>query len=115
MPLLKASTAISQLSAAGQSAAISVSASYRHSFYIRHVNGTGAITAGAVVKVQVRPQGSSTWADLLSLAFGTGASAPETRVVPLPDDAAETRLDYTVPVGSTGHNLNAEVGQITAY
>jgi hypothetical protein len=78
-----------------------------------------AITAGALVKVQVRPQGSAAWFDLLSLAFGTTAApAPasaETRVVPLPDDAAEARLEYAVPTGSSGHTLDAEIGQITAY
>jgi hypothetical protein len=115
MPLLKTRTAVPQLTAAGQSAPVSVSSSYRHSLYIRHANGTGSITAGALVKVQVRPQGSSLWADLLILAFGTAPSAIETRVAPLPDDAAEARLDYSVPIGSTGHTLEAEVGQITSY
>jgi hypothetical protein len=114
MPLLKTRTAIPQLTAAGQSAPVAVAASYRHSAYIRHANGTGTITAGASVKVQVRPQGAAAWFDLLVLAFGTG-STPETRVAQLPDDAAEVRLDYAVPVGSTGHTLDAEVGQITAY
>jgi hypothetical protein len=115
MPLLKTRTPVPQLTAAGASVAVSVAPSYRHSVYIRHANGTGAITAGALVKVQVRPQGSAAWFDLLSLAFGTNPSATETRVVPLPDDAAEARLDYIVPTGSTGHSLDAEVGQITAY
>ena len=27
-------------------------------------------------------------------------------------DATEVRLDYTVPTGSTGHTLNAEVGLV---
>jgi hypothetical protein len=119
MPLLKTRTPVPQLTAAGSSVAVSVAPSYRHSVYVRHANGTGAITAGALVKVQVRPQGSAAWFDLLSLAFGTTAApAPasaETRVVPLPDDAAEARLEYAVPTGSSGHTLDAEIGQITAY
>lgn len=115
MPLLKTRTIIPQLTATGQSAPVSVSSSYRHSCYVRHANGTGTITAGATAKVQCRPTSSTTWHDLLTLAFGTTASAVETRVVPLPDDAAEIRLDYTAPTGSSGHTLDAEVGQITAY
>jgi hypothetical protein len=115
VPLLKGLTAITQMTGAGQSTTVSVASSYRHSAYVRHANGTGTITAGASVRVQVRPQGSSNWCDLLTLAFGTSASATETRVAPLPDDAAEVRLDYIVPTGSTGHTLDAEVGQITGY
>lgn len=115
MALNKANEAISQRTTTGQSTTITVSDSYRHSFYIKHVNGTGSITTGAIVKVQVRPSSSSTWYDLLSITFGLTASATETRAVPLPDDAAETRLDYTVPSGSSGHTLDGEVGQITAY
>ena len=115
MPIVKARSAIATVTASGPSGAVSIASSYRHSIYIRHANGTGTITAGATVKVQVRPQGSSTWADLLVMGFGTTASAVETRVAPLPDDAAEVRLDYTAPIGSTGHTLDAEVGQITSY
>jgi hypothetical protein len=115
MALLKTRTSVAQLTAAGQSATVSIASSYRHSCYIRHANGTGTITAGATVRVQCRPQSSSTWHELLSLAFGTTASAVETRVVPLPDDAAEVRVDYSAPTGSTGHTLDTEVGQITTY
>ena len=114
MPLLKTRTPIPQLSATGATASVSVAPSYRHSVYIRHANnGTGA-TSGAIVKVQARPQGSATWFDLLAMAFGVGTVA-ETRVVPLPDDSAEVRLDYTAPVGVAAPSLDAEVGQVTSY
>jgi len=115
MALAKTRTTITQVTGTGQSTTVGISSSYRHSFYVKHVNGTGTITTGAVVKVQVQPQGSATWFDLLVLAFGTTASATETRSIPLPDDASNVRLDYTAPAGSTGHTLDGEVGQITSY
>jgi hypothetical protein len=115
VPLAKTHQAITQLTATGQSIALTTAA-YRQSVYIQHVNGTGTITAGASVAVQVRPAGSTTrWYTLLTLAFGTTASATETRVVPLPDDAGSVRLDYTAPSGSTGHTLDAQSGEVTGY
>lgn len=115
MSLTKALTAITALTATGTSDTIAVDASYRHSAYLKHVNGTGTITASASVIVQVRAKDSSTWFDLTRLAFSTTASATETRVVSLPDDATEVRFSYTAPTGSTGHSFNAEVGKITSY
>ena len=115
MALTKSRAAISQLTATGQSTALNVAASYRHSIYVKMTNGTATITAGATVKVQARPTGSSQWYDLLTLAFGTTASVVETRVVILPDDTGEVRLDYTAPTGGSGHALDAEVGTITAF
>lgn len=119
MPLLKNHQAITQLTATGQSTTITTT-DYRKSIYVQHVNGTGTITVGATVAVQCRPAGSTTrWYTLQSLAFGTTASpasaATETRVVPLPDDAGSVRLDYTAPTGSSGHTLDAQVGEITGY
>ena len=115
MALTKTRTAITQVTATGQSTAPDASNAYRSSFYIKHVNGTGTITVGCTVQVQVRPTGSSTYYN-----FGGGlkgnltASATQYWVVELPDDAADTRLDYTAPTGSTGHTLDGEVGEITA-
>lgn len=103
------------LTASGQSSTVTLTTGYRKSFYLAHANGTGTITAGGTCRVQARPTGSSQWCELASLAFGTTASAVETRVVPLPDDAAEARLDYTLPTGGSGHSLDGEVGLVTAY
>mgnify|MGYP005851748227 CR=1 FL=1 len=115
MALTKSSSSITTLTATGTSTTVSVASSYRHSCYIRHINGTGTITAGGIARVQCRPQSSTTWYTHLSTVFSQMASATETRVVPLPDDAAEVRIDYVAPVGSTGHSLDVEVGQITSY
>lgn len=113
MALTKERAAITQVTATGQSNAVLLSTGYRSSAYIRHVNGTGTITAGATVQVQVRVL--TVWYSLGGpFVFGTTASAAETRVVQLPDDAAEVRLDYTAPSGSTGHTLDMEIGRIIA-
>jgi hypothetical protein len=119
MALAKNAQAITQLAIAGTSTTITTTA-YRQSVYIQHVNGTGTITTGATVAVQVRPANSPVrWYTLLTLAFGTTASpaagATETRVVPLPDDAGSIQLVYAVPTGSTGHTLDAQVGEVTGY
>lgn len=116
MALVKARDSVTPaLTATGQSNTIDVSASYRHEFYVRHTNGTGTITAGAVVVVQCQASGSSVWFNHRSIIFGTTASAVETRTVDLPDSAANVRLDYTVPTGSTGHSLDGEVGKVTSF
>lgn len=113
MALTKDRAAITQVTATGQSSALSLATAYRSSLYIRHVNGTGSISVGATVQVQVRV--NSVWYNLGGpFVFGTTASAAETRVVQLPDDATEVRLDYTAPTGSTGHTLDSEVGRLTA-
>lgn len=115
MALTKSKSGITPLAASGQTPEISLAASYRHSAYIRNANGTGTITVGATVRVQVRPQASSAWYELAALIFGTTASAAETRVIPLPDDATGVRLDYVAPTGGSGHTLDAEFGQVAAY
>ncbi len=115
MALAKSKGGITPLTASGQTPEISLAASYRQSAYIRNINGTGTLTAGATVRVQVRPLASAAWYELASLIFGTAASASETRVIPLPDDAAGVRLDYVTPIGGTGHSLDAEFGQVTSY
>lgn len=115
MALAKTKGGITPLTSSGQTPEISLASSYRQSAYIRNLNGAGTITVGAAVRVQVRPLSSSVWYELASLIFGTVASTTETRVVPLPDDASGVRLDYTAPTGGTGHSVDAEFGQITAY
>lgn len=115
MPLVKTPQAITQLTATGQSVALTT-LDYQKSIYIQHVNGTGTITAGATVAVQCRPADSTVrWYTLISLGFGTTASATETRIVQLPGDAGSVRLDYTAPTGSTGHTLDAQTGEIRSY
>ena len=114
MALTKDKASITQVTGTGTSTSVSLSGSYRHSAYVKHVNGTGSILAGATVKVQCR-SASGTYCDLLTIAFGTTASATELRIVPLPDDATDVQFVYTAPTGSTGHTLDVEVGRITAY
>jgi hypothetical protein len=114
MPLTKSRSAITQLTGTGQSTTLSLASSYSHTLYISHTNGTGTITVQATAAVEVRTTGGSTWFGVALLGFGTTASATVRNVpVSLPADAAEVRIDYTAPTGSTGHTLDAEAGTIT--
>lgn len=114
MPLTLNRTAGASLTATGQTAAVSLAGGYRKSAYIKHTNPSGTVTAGSL-RVQVRTTGGTDWFELLTLAFGTTASAVETRVAPLPDDSAEVRIDYTAASGTGSPAVAWEVGQITAY
>lgn len=114
MALTKSVLNSTQRTTTGQTTAVDVHSSYNQTLDIKHVNGTGTITAGATVVVQVQPYGSLFWSNLITYRFGTTASATETRVCPLPDDAGYVRMDYAVPTGSTGHTLDADVGTVTA-
>jgi hypothetical protein len=113
MALTKSRAAITQVTATGQSTTLDLGASYTHSLYIRHVNGTGSITVQATGVVECRSEGGTVWFTLTTLGFGTTASAVIEATVALPDDAGEVRIDYTAPTGSTGHTLDAEAGLIT--
>ena len=114
MASTKDKAAITQVTATGNSTDIDTSDDYNQDIFIKHVNGTGTITAGAQIDIRVRPNGSSQWYVLGSLYGNTTASSAQTWVVPLPQTAAEVDLDYTAPTGSTGHTLDAEVGRMTA-
>lgn len=114
MALTLTRAAGAQRTTTGQTTAVSLAAGYRKSLYIKHVNPSGSVTAGTA-RVQVRTSGGTDWFTLLAIAFGTTASATETRVVPLPDDAAEVRLDYTAASGTGSPALDHEVGLVTAY
>ena len=113
MALTKAREAITQVTATGQSTTLDIAASYRTSIYIEHNNGTGTITAGAQIIIQVKPDGGTVWYDFITLEADTTASSENQWVIMLPDDAGDVRIDYTAPTGSTGHTLDAEVGKIT--
>jgi hypothetical protein len=114
MALTKTAGSITQLTATGASTTLDVEASYEHSLYVVHVNGSGSITAQATIQVQARPKSSSTWYSLGGpLGGGVTASATRSWTVPLPPDATEVRLSYTAPTGSSGHTLDAEVGRVT--
>lgn len=114
MALTKSRSAITQVTATGQSTTLDTSGSYDHSLYIRHVNGSGSITVQATGVVEIRTEGGSTWFTLTTLGFGTTASAAVEAVVDLPFNCGDVRIDYTAPTGSTGHTLDAEVGTVTA-
>lgn len=114
MALTKSRSAITQLTATGQSTTLSVGSAYSATLYIRHVNGTGTITTQGVGIVEGRTNGGSTWFTLTSLYFGLTASGEVELKIPLDDDLNEVRIDYTAPVGSTGHTLDAEIGTVTS-
>ena len=112
MALTKTSVAITEVTATGQSDIVALADSYRQSAYVRHT-GNGTITAGAMIVVQVRPQGSSLWYEYTTIQSGTVNGAEETWVVGLPEDAGDVRFDYTSPVGASSQTLNAEIGKVT--
>jgi hypothetical protein len=114
MALTKSRSAITQLTGTGQSTTLDLGASYTHTLYVRHVNGTGTITVQATAVVECRTEGGSTWFTVATLGFGTTASAAMEMPVGIPSDAGEVRIDYTAPTGSTGHTLDAEVGLVTS-
>ena len=113
MALTKTRTAITQVTASGNSSDLDVSNAYRATLGIKHVNGTGAITAGAQITVRWKPNSGSTWYELTTIVCGTTASATELFTVDVPDAATDVDLDYTAPTGSSGHTLDAEVAEIT--
>jgi hypothetical protein len=113
MALAKSRSAITQVTATGNSTTLSLSTAYEAAILVRHVNGTGTISAQGVADVEVRSSGGSTWFTLTTLGFGTTASAAVERVVDIPPGCDEVRLAYTSPTGSTGHTLDAEVATIT--
>lgn len=114
MALTKDRAAITQLSASGPSTTLDLTSAYRSTLYVHHVNGTGTITVGATIQVQVQSEAGTEWFDFGGPLRGNlTASAVQEWAVELPDDAGAARIDYTVPTGSTGHTLDAEVGRIT--
>lgn len=111
MAVSKTASAITQLTSSGDSSTISNSAGIEADWYVKHTNGTGTITVGGVVTVNVRPNGSSTWYNFCVLNFGLTASTVETRVVRIPGSTAETRVNYVIPSGGSGHLCDAELGR----
>lgn len=112
MALTKGYTAITQLTSTGNSTDIDVSDAYDAAIYVKHVNGTGTITA--VAQIDVRVQVNSQWYVLATIYASDTASDTQTWAVPLPPSAQAVDLDYTAPTGSSGHTLDAEVGEVTA-
>lgn len=108
----KARGTVSDLTASGTSSAIDVSDAYSATAYVAHTNGTGTITVGALVIVQVRPSGG-TYINHAQFRFGQTASAAESQDVDLPEDCTDVRIVYTAPTGSTGHSCKLETGEVT--
>ena len=116
MALTKGRQAITQLSSSGTSDTLDISGSYKTTLYIEHNNGSGTISAGASILVQVRPDGASEWYDYVTIPGSTTSSDDQTWTVDLPDDAGDVQIIYTEPTddGTEGQTLDAEVGKITA-
>lgn len=113
MALTKTSVAATQRTTAGNGDTLACATHDTIAGEIKHVNGTGTITAGAVVTVQIQVDSNSQWYTLAgSVGFGTTASAEETRVVDVPPSAVAVRCNYTsVPAGSTGHTLDFSISR----
>lgn len=118
MALTKTNASLAQVTATGNSASADVSAAYASAFSLKHVNGTGTITAGAQVQPQISHDGGTTWHnDGGPFVFGTTDSATEYRTYTPPTDGLavkHVRFAYTAPSGSTGHTLDCEYTRTTA-
>lgn len=109
----KDSGTLAQLTATGDTAPADISDAYSASFSVRHVNGTGSITAGAVVQPQISYDGANWENDGGAFKFGVVAEAQEFRTYIPPADGFpihSVRFAYTAPVGSTGHTLDVSFG-----
>lgn len=116
MALTKTSGTITQLTAAGTSTEMDFANAYAGAISVKHVNGTGTITVGATVRVEISHDGTN-WETDTTFTFGLTASATEFRTYTPPADGLPidaVRLVYTVPTGSTGHTLDARFSKTTA-
>ena len=116
MALTKANGTITQMTAAGNSTSMSFSDAYAGAISIKHVNGTGTITTGGIVRVEISHDGTN-WETDTTFTFGLTESATEFRTYTPPADGLpihSVRLVYTVPVGSSGHTLDARFSKTTA-
>jgi hypothetical protein len=115
MSLTKSRATITQLTAGGTSTALDISGAYRSTLYIKHFNGSGTVTTGARIQVQVQAAGGSQYYNHVgAIQASTTAAATETWTAELPDDAGSVQVVYTAPTGPTGFTLDAEVSRITA-
>jgi hypothetical protein len=106
---------LAEITATGNTAAADVSEAYSASFSIRHENGTGSITAGAIVQPEISYDGTNWEPDGGAFVFGLVAEALEFRTYIPPADGFpihSVRFSYTAPVGSTGHKLNVSYGKV---
>jgi hypothetical protein len=113
MAATKDRAAFTQLTASGTSGALDVSTAYRASLYLRHYNGTGTVTVGASLTIQVKASGGT----MTALRIVTGSlttSAYDQWVIMLPDDATSVQVVYVAPTGASGYTLDGEVGRLTA-
>jgi hypothetical protein len=118
MALTKTNGSITQLTGAGNSVTVDTSDAYAAAFSIRHVNGTGTITAGATVQPQISHDGTNWRNDGGPFLFGLTASATELRTYVPPTDGLAikaVRFVYTVPTGSTGHTLDCDYTETTGF
>ena len=113
MALTKTSAAIPQLTASGNSTTLSVTASYTHTLYLSHFNGSGSVTAAATAQVQIQPNSATRWYNLVLVTFGTTTGGTDSLPVDIPIDTTGIRIVYTAPTGPTGFTLDAEVGEET--
>lgn len=117
MALTKSNGTLTQLTASGDSAEIDASGSYAVAVSIKHVNGTGSISAGATLQPQISHDGTNWHNDGGAFVFGTTASATEYRTYVPPCDGitiAKVRFVYIAPTGSTGHTLDVAYSRTTA-
>jgi hypothetical protein len=103
--------AATQLTASGTGTALDVSGAARKSLYIRHSNGTGAVTAVGTVAVQVKPSGG-TFITAVQFSLSPTATAADYIVYELPDDCVSVQCVYVQPTGTTGQTLDNEAGTV---
>lgn len=100
---------LSQVTATGDSGVITLGATdVVLVVSLKHVNGTGTISAGATVTPKYSHDGATYYSDQ-PFTFGTTASATEYQSYVPPGDGAtvqKVKFSYTSPTGSTGHTLD---------
>jgi hypothetical protein len=113
MALSKGRAAITQLTAAGTSTTVTLASTVDNVAYLNHSNGTGTVTVGATIGIDVQLSGGSVWNRLTTLVMPLTAAAVTYTPVAIPHSAAAVRFVYTAPTGASSHTLDAEIGTVT--
>jgi hypothetical protein len=115
MALNKVDGTLAQLTATGNTDAIDLVDAYSAAVTVRHTNGTGTITAGAIVQPEISHDGTNFYPSGGAFVFGTTESAVGHRDY-VPPEAGfpikAVRFAYTAPVGSSGHTLDVAFSKV---
>jgi hypothetical protein len=109
MAITETDGAITQLTATGDSDAISLVGKVAGVFSIRHRNESATITVGAIVQPEISHDGTNWDKDGPPYSFSTSATTTEFRTYVPPTDGLaikNVRFAYTAPTGGSSHTLD---------